>query len=284
MLIRSSLIRFGGCRVSVYERIRVMITVKAYPVLSTRYSETVCVAGIRLDSPAPEHVRLFPVPFRDLDAAVQFSKYDIVEVDVRRHAEDRRPESLRPNLQTLQVVDHITTKGGWAERARHVRPLVQPSMCAIRRQGEVEGGPSLAVFRPAEILDFRLRPAGERSRGQDWIAQQINLFDPDRRKLDALPYRFCYKYRCQDTGCRTHEMGLIDWEAGQSYLNFKARYPAHRLPEVLRQKWFDEIAGPTRDPHLFVGNMHRYPKNWMLLGVFYPLKGVMEQPVQDTLF
>lgn len=268
----------------VYERIRVLITVKAYPSLSTKYSETVCVAGVRLDGPAPEHVRLFPVPFRDLDAAVQFSKYDIVEVDVRRHEEDRRPESFRPNLQTLQVVDHIGSKNGWADRAQHIRPLVKPSMCAIRRDGEVEGGPSLAVFRPAEILDFRLRPAAERTPSQEWVAQQINIFDQERRKLEVLPYRLTYKFRCDDAACRAHEMGLLDWEAGQSYLSFKAKYSTERLPEVLRQKWFDEIAGPNRDPHLFVGNMHRYPKNWMLLGVFYPLKGVMEQPIQDALF
>jgi len=43
---------------------KVLITVKAYPNPSTRYGETVCVAGIDIDK--KEWVRLYPVPsYRD---------------------------------------------------------------------------------------------------------------------------------------------------------------------------------------------------------------------------
>ena len=80
------------------QRARIMITVKTYPELSARYHETSCLAGIRLDQGTPQHVRLFPVPFRLLNEESQFAKYSIVEVDVQRHHGDRRPESLRPNL------------------------------------------------------------------------------------------------------------------------------------------------------------------------------------------
>ncbi|GAA1913278.1 hypothetical protein GCM10009837_42470 [Streptomyces durmitorensis] len=41
-----------------WERARILITVKTYPELSTKYRETSCVAGIRLDRGALEHVRL----------------------------------------------------------------------------------------------------------------------------------------------------------------------------------------------------------------------------------
>jgi hypothetical protein len=83
-----------------WQRARIMITVKTYPERSAKYHETSRVAGIRLDQGTPQHVRLFPLPFRLLNEESQFAKYSIVEVDVQRHHGDRRPESLRPNLQT----------------------------------------------------------------------------------------------------------------------------------------------------------------------------------------
>jgi hypothetical protein len=51
---------------------RVLVTVKAYPGLSTRRGETVCVAGVRVDTDAPEWVRLYPVAFRDLPKTERF--------------------------------------------------------------------------------------------------------------------------------------------------------------------------------------------------------------------
>ncbi|WP_326647241.1 hypothetical protein [Streptomyces sp. NBC_01750] len=122
------------------QRARIMITVKTYPELSAKYRETSCVAGIRLDLDTPRQVRLFPVPYRLLAEESQFAKYSVIEVDVQQHDRDRRPESLRPDLDTLKVVvDRIPTDDGWAERFRHLRPLVAPSLCAIRREQEAHG-------------------------------------------------------------------------------------------------------------------------------------------------
>jgi len=258
------------------QRIRVLITVKAYPQLSEKYKETVCVAGVRMDTPQPRHVRLFPVPFRDLERGKQFEKYDIVEVDTTEHAGDTRPESLRPNLATLERVGHIDSGGDWKARSGWISPLVVPSLCEIKRRQRIDGT-SLGVFRPARITRFHLEPAAERSAGLEAMASQINLFDPERRKLEALPYRFMYSFACRDAACRGHDMGLIDWEAAVSYLNWRGRYSAQDLPKKMHQKWFEEICSLKRDPHFFVGNVHQYPKTFMLLGMFYPPRGVLDQ-------
>jgi hypothetical protein len=74
---------------------RILITVKTYPTPSMSYTETVCVAGV--DVATGEWVRLYPVPFRDLPGYQQFSKYSIVEVDVRKHTSDPRPGSHDPD-------------------------------------------------------------------------------------------------------------------------------------------------------------------------------------------
>jgi hypothetical protein len=110
------------------QRIRVLITVKAYPQLSEKYKETVCVAGIRMDTRHPRHVRLFPVPFRDLERAKQFEKYDIVEVHATEHVGDSRPESLRPNLGTLERV--TSTRVATGRSAPGGSPRWSPRRCA----------------------------------------------------------------------------------------------------------------------------------------------------------
>src|SRR5258708_24320388 len=83
-------------------RLRLLVTVKAYPSVSTKYNELVCCAGITEDR---QWVRLYPVPYRDLPNHTQFQKYDIVEVtcDRREAHKDNRPESWCPRLDTMRV-------------------------------------------------------------------------------------------------------------------------------------------------------------------------------------
>ena len=48
------------------ERMKVLITVKTYPIPSAKYDELVCTAGVREDG---SFVRLYPINFRDLPNA-----------------------------------------------------------------------------------------------------------------------------------------------------------------------------------------------------------------------
>lgn len=256
---------------------RILITVKAYPQLSSKYHETVCVAGIELGGQVPRLVRLFPVPYRDLPREQQFTKYDVIEVDVHPHSQDRRPESLRPVISTLRIVGHLDTKDAWKARAANVSPLVVESMCEITRRQQSDGT-SLGVFRPGKVLDFRLVKADPKPASWEAMAGQMNLFDQERETLEALPWRFVYKFRCDDSTCppRGHTMGLVDWEVGQTYRHWREKYPEEQLPERLREKWLEQMGGPTRDLHFFVGNIGQHPKTFMLLGVFYPPVGAMD--------
>ena len=61
-----------GKREVVTNSIRLVVTVKSYPQPSSRYHESVCVAGIRTDTKTPEWVRLYPLQFRDLPEEKQF--------------------------------------------------------------------------------------------------------------------------------------------------------------------------------------------------------------------
>ncbi|MER5871806.1 hypothetical protein [Streptomyces sp. NPDC002044] len=266
-----------------WQRARIMITVKTYPELSTKYRETSCVAGIRLDQGEPQHVRLFPVPFRLLAEEAQFAKYSVVELDVRTHPGDRRPESLRPNLDTLKVLDRIPPTNGWRHRYAHVEPLVAPSLCAIKRDQETNRT-SLGVFRPTEITGFRLAPAEPWPTSKAAMADQMDLLDQDLRCLEWVPLEFRYTFRCADDDCPSHDMALRDWEAGESYRKFLRKYGEADVREKLRERWYERMVTPNRAVHLFVGNIAAHPRTFMLLGLFYPERSVVAGGIQEGLF
>lgn len=86
---------------------RILVTVKTYPTLSTKYGETVCTAGIREDG---TWVRIYPVPFRRLHEKERYRKYDWLECQLVRRSSDPRPESFTPmDRGQLVPVGHLDT-------------------------------------------------------------------------------------------------------------------------------------------------------------------------------
>ena len=130
------------------ERISLLVTVKAYPAVSTKYGEAVCIAGVRTDLERPEWVRLFPVEYRELPWQNRFKKYQQISLDAQRHGTDQRPESYRPDMSTLQCGDFLDTKDRWERRRSIVEPLAVESMCDVIRRQQLDRT-SLGMFRPA---------------------------------------------------------------------------------------------------------------------------------------
>lgn len=89
--------RFGGATLVSppipMAKEQVLITVKTYPTLSRKYGETVCTAGIRADG---TWIRIYPVPFRRLDEAEQYRKFDWIEANLVKSRGDPRPETRHP--------------------------------------------------------------------------------------------------------------------------------------------------------------------------------------------
>lgn len=246
------------------------MTVKAYPAISTKYGEAVCVAGIRTDTPRPEWARLYPVQFRDMPFDQRFKKYQLISVAAEKHSSDVRPETYRPDVDTLELGEVLDTKKAWAKRRLFVEPLIVESMCAVRRMQET-AGVSLGAFRPAEveelIIDKKLDEWGE---GKQATAAQPSLFFPTKHTLEQVPFRFRYQYRCADEACRGHTQSMIDWELAESYRSWRERYDEPTLLENLRKRFLEEMCGPEKDTVFFVGNVHQHPQAFMVLGVFWP--------------
>jgi len=122
------------------EKQRVLITVKTYPTLSRKYGETVCTAGVREDG---TWVRIYPVPFRRLDEAEQYKKFDWIECRLARNTADPRPETYRPVDEIeLQPVAHIDTADKWRVR----RQLLLNTCRVYDRLDDLIAGAARAVL------------------------------------------------------------------------------------------------------------------------------------------
>lgn len=258
--------------------LRLLVTVKAYPSPSTKYEETVCCAGITEDR---QWVRLYPVPYRDLPGQRQFQKYDIVEVTAERREphKDDRPESWRPRLDTMKIVDHIEPANNWRERLDWITPTLLRGYAELLRLQQSDNK-SLAAFRPARILGVKVKPEGDRwSDAQLAAINQQNLFS-DKEPLEQVPYRFQIGF--DDEEGKPHWLSVIDWEFFQLWRKERDRLGStEQAAEQVRKK-LEKVTSPQRDLILFAGNQANPArrKSFMILGCCWP----RAQPQQSFSF
>lgn len=254
-----------------YESLEVLITVKAYPNPSQSLGESVCIAGIARDG---RFVRLYPVPFRDLEDGQRFHKYQWVRVSVTRPRNDQRPETWRPRQDSFEVISKpLSTADAWAARREVVLANVSDSVCDIQDRQKADRT-SLGVFRPEEVLDF----VWDKDPNPEWtpgelgkLTQQDLFMTKERKLLQKLPYRFRYVFRCAK--CRNkdpHEQMVIDWELAEQYRHLRRAHDEATVLKMIKDKWLGELCGPMKDTYFFAGNMQKYPSNFLVLGVFWP--------------
>jgi hypothetical protein len=146
-----------------FEVIRLLPVVKAYPALSRTYGEVSCVAGVQMGDGGPAGwIRLYPVPFRALEDARRFRKYEPMTVRVARPRSDRRPETRRPDVDSIVPSGHLLpSSNAWRARRAWIEPLMVDSMCELRRR-QRKDGTSLGIFRPADITGLVIEPVDVR--------------------------------------------------------------------------------------------------------------------------
>lgn len=260
------------------DTIQLVVTVKAYPSASVKYGETVCVAGIRTDTPSPRWVRLYPVDFRDLPFDRQFNKWSEIGVSVTASS-DSRPESVKPDTSTIQVVRGLSSARDWAERRPLVEPLIVDSMCGVLER-QREDGASLAAFRPHTVFDVLVeKETDDWTQGQLDSLSKLSLFAQDKQTLEKIPWRWKYHYSC-GPDCNGHRQTIIDWEIHQAWRKWRGRYGSEGAAQRVRDKWLKELAGSDRDTVFFVGNQRAHPEGFLVLGVYWPRRP--ERPLQNV--
>jgi hypothetical protein len=92
----------------------ILVLCKTYPSPSGKHVETSCVAGM---DPAGKLIRLFPVPFRLIDGAQQFKKWQWINARIERVPGDRRQESHKLFVDTVNFAgDLLSTARNWQAR------------------------------------------------------------------------------------------------------------------------------------------------------------------------
>ena len=240
--------------------------------------ETVCTGGITSEG---QWIRLHPVSFRYLDSDQQYRKYQWICVDVTKHERDTRAESFRPNEDTIHVLGPpLGTGNRWEDRKKVVLPLEKASLEAIKDSKE-----TLGLFRPAKIESIKatadLLPWSRRHMA---LFEQQRLFGPQQKPLEKMPWRFRIRYTCSDRRCTGHDQSILDWEVVQLFRGERKRLGSDDAAKDSTLAKLHEITGRDKDVYLYVGNILKYPKSFIVAGIFYPPKDKHAAAGERTLF
>lgn len=256
-------------------KIKVLITVKTYPIPSATYDELVCTAGV---TESGEFIRLYPINFRELDFDRQYRKYQWIEIDADKHTgRDARKESYRPKGDTLKVLGEPlgTNEGTWAERAKYVARNVYTSMRALREKQDSDST-SLALFKPKTISKFTAEPDDpEWKEGFKAELLQKRLFETRKQTLQPprkVPFKFSYHWTCEDEDCNGHKMMIEDWEVGALYWRMRDQgLDEPKAVDAVKSTFYDKICGPKNDTHFYLGTVLSH-STWVIIGMYYPKK------------
>lgn len=262
---------------------KVLITVKTYPAISSKYDELVCTAGFLEDG---TWIRIYPIQFRKKSYDQQYKKYDWIELDLVKNESDFRPESFRPysHDSEIKIVGHLDTEHNWEERKKFVLGKIYYNLTELITEAHnKEICTSLAVFKPTKIIDFVIEEV-ERDWDKNKLAKleaerlQFNLFKQPEDPFEVvkkLPYKFSYVF--EDNQGKKSKLMIEDWEIGQLYWNCLERHGGdeNKAIEDVRKKYFDDFA-QTKDLCLFLGTsqLHHYVSHnpFMIIGTFHPKK------------
>ncbi len=271
-----------------------LILAKTYPTPSKGSVETTCVAAV---SENGELRRVFPVPFRLLPDEKQFKKWQWVTASFRPPTDDQRPESRRIDVDSLAVGEQVVKgkKADWVERIRWIEPHILPSFTALEERRQTTGE-TLGFLRPSRLLGLDITPLPVAE--QDWNEEerakltrdleQGDLFtdmgDAGRRRramLEKLPFHAHYRYEIDTPhGPEQNRHLVTDWEAGRLYRNC-VRSHGENWQKPFRAKLEEWMAG--RDLVFMMGTQHRFPNQWLVIGLVYPPRSSAdEQPKPST--
>lgn len=268
-------------------RLKVLVTVKTYPIPSAKYDELSCTAGV---TEGGDLIRLYPINYRDLPWEQQFKKYQWIEVTAERHTgRDFRKESWRPDSDSVRLLGgpiQPGRAGDWSKRGKYVLKNVAASMEELRDRQERDET-SLGIFRPREVTDLLVTPdAPEWKRSFLDELRQTRFWDTRTKSKEPprkVPWRFRYRFHCDDARCKGHRFTNEDWEVGALYWRLvdEGATPEEAASKV-RQKFLDEICSPKRETYFYVGTVLAHPKSWLVIGTFWPRLGKSGSPVGQT--
>ena len=252
----------------------ILILTKTYPSPSLKYRETTCVAGVNR---AGELRRVFPVPFRLLQGESRFHRWEWVGMKLFRKA-DARPESRKVELHSITRSGNvIDTSEGWRKRLEWTRPHIVSDFDSLEARRQLSGE-TLGFLEPSRCIELQITPVDE----PDWTEDEIRKLEADglfdspevrsRTSLRKLPYDFHYRYECETPeGPKMYRHKVTDWEFGALYWNCMKSHGPAGWESAFRDKVEKDFFSARKLLFLF-GTVHRFPGQWLIVGVIYPPK------------
>ena len=210
----------------------------------------------------------------------QYKKYDWIELDVKKHKSDWRPESFSPKdieNSPIKIIDHLDTRNKWDDRKAIVLKNVYTDLSVLLEDAkENKNKTSLAVFKPTIIKDLIFseveREWDEKKIG--WLKQQ-SLFEDitQRTVIKKLPYKFSYVF--EDVNGTSSTLMVEDCELGQLFWNsLKHKQDEQLACQDVKNKYFDHFYNNT-DLHFFLGtnfvqHSQKSRNPFIIIGLFYP--------------
>jgi hypothetical protein len=184
---------------------------------------------------------------------------------------DRRKESRRPVLDTIQIVgDPLPTLDDWRQRRLIIDRQPHHTLKQLEALYEADRT-SLGVLRPTAIHDLVIEP-DQREWKSSWksVHDQLRLF-PDMavRELKKLPWKWSIVFSCADSPKPIKRM-VEDWELGALHLKEVTRLGDERqAAESVRSHYLNTVLAPGRDVRFFMGTCFPY-NTLLIIGIFWP--------------
>lgn len=248
---------------------KIFIVVKTAPHPSISYREIVCTAGITENG---KWIRLYPISYRYLNFSQRYQKYQWIKAQIKKNEKDKRIDSYRPNPNSIIPIGKpVGTKNNWQERKKILLPTLSQSLESIKEAHD-KYNVSLGIFKPKTINDLIIEPDDRQwsQKHQEVLGQQV-LFERQTKELEKIPYRFRYKFQCNDKDCKGHTLQITDWEIYELYrrLKDKYRFDIDKVLNGIKKKWLDEFWKGNLESYLIVGTSNPY-QTFIVLGVFRP--------------
>ena len=153
-------------------------------------------------------------------------------------------------------------------------------------------GLSLALIRPKKICALEIVQAKnaewtneEREKllryemqGQLFSEAEVNKIAHTLRKI---PFDFYYQYSCETpVGETLVKHKIVDWEVGTLFWNCR-RSHGNEWEKPFRAKL--ELDLTSKDLMFFMGNLHRFQDQWLIISLIHPPKRVPSDENQQSL-
>lgn len=255
----------------MYEKKKILLTVKTYPEKCNKFGSCICMAGITEEG---EWIRLYPISFNFFYKNLRkMKKYVWIEAEVEKASERlQRKESYKVKQKTIKIIDDTLTKSSdkFKQRKELILPKLDSSIEELKEKF-TNDKTSLGLIKP-KLINFRFRKPIDEVEVERAKNVQKTLTDQKFIIADKVPHFISYIFNCNDKDCHTkHDIACEDWELLESFRSWRKTYPD---PEVLKEKikyryytWMQE----KRDLYFYVGTYSMFP-TWLIIGLFYPPK------------